>query len=204
MAIADRKEREREKMKRQILDSAMKLFLELGYEKTSIRSIAEDIEYSPGTIYLYYKDKSDLLYALQKEAFVEFAKVFVNVQNIQDPFERLLKLGYEYFCFGLSNPELYELMFLLTAPMDSLDFNEELWEEGRGIYKMLENLIKACQKEGHFKNADTSGLAIMIWATVHGLATIHLRRRNTMFGEEEREKRIEAGYNSLVQILKSI
>lgn len=204
MAIADRKEREREKMKRQILNSAMKLFLELGYEKTSIRSIAEDIEYSPGTIYLYYKDKNDLLYALQKDAFIEFAKVFVKVQNIADPFERLLQLGREYLSFGLNNPELYELMFLLTAPMESLDFNEELWEEGRSIYMMLENLIEICQNEGHFKNADTPGLAIMIWGTVHGLTTIHLRRRNTMFGEEEREKRIESGFLSLLQILKSI
>ena len=44
-------------MKTKILEAAKKLFLDHGFEKTSIRNIAEEIEYSPGTIYLYFKDK---------------------------------------------------------------------------------------------------------------------------------------------------
>lgn len=190
-------------MRQQILDSAMKLFLALGYEKTSIRGIAEEIEYSPATIYLYFKDKNDLLYALQKEAFIQFANVFSKVQIFENPMERLIQLGYEYLSFGLNNPELYELMFLLSAPMDSLDFNEELWEEGRNIYSLLEGLIRACKEAGHFKEAEVSELSMMVWGTVHGLVTIHLRRRNTMFGEEEREIRIRKGLKSLIKILNN-
>ena len=78
MGISDRKEREKEEMRRRILESAKKLFLELGYEKTSVRAIAEDIEYSPATIYLYFKDKNELLFALHQEAFIEFSKTFEN------------------------------------------------------------------------------------------------------------------------------
>ena len=52
----NRKEREKVEMKRQILDAARSLFLEQGFEKTSIRNIAEVIEYSAGTIYLYFKE----------------------------------------------------------------------------------------------------------------------------------------------------
>ena len=55
MGVADRKEREKEEMKTKILEAAKKLFLDHGFEKTSIRNIAEEIEYSPGTIYLYFK-----------------------------------------------------------------------------------------------------------------------------------------------------
>ena len=54
-------------MKKLIIDAALRMFVEDGYEKTSIRNIADKIEYSPGTIYLYYKDKDELLYAVQKD-----------------------------------------------------------------------------------------------------------------------------------------
>jgi AcrR family transcriptional regulator len=53
MGISDRKEREKQEMKQLIIDAAMRMFVEDGYEKTSIRNIADKIEYSPGTIYLY-------------------------------------------------------------------------------------------------------------------------------------------------------
>ncbi|MBX2951670.1 MAG: TetR/AcrR family transcriptional regulator [Leadbetterella sp.] len=203
MGISDRKEREKEEMRRRILESAKKLFLDLGYEKTSIRGIAEDIEYSPATIYLYFKDKNELLFALHQEAFVEFAKTFVKVAHIADPFERLITLGREYLAFAFANPELYELMFLLTAPMEALEIREDVWEDGRSVYMALEMLIAECQAAGHFKGADVQQLSMMIWATVHGLVTIQLRKRCTMFDENERDSRIQGGLDSLIRMLES-
>jgi AcrR family transcriptional regulator len=203
MGISDRKEREREEMKRKILESAKKLFLELGYEKTSIRGIAEDIEYSPATIYLYFKDKNELLFSLHQEAFVEFGKTFQKVAHLPTAFEKLIQLGYEYLNFAFSNPELYELMFLLTAPMETLEIREDVWEDGKNVYMGLEQLVGQCKQEGHFQEANVSELSMMIWATVHGLVTIQLRKRCSMFEEEEKEARIQGGLKSLIQLLKS-
>lgn len=69
MTIAARKQREKEEMRALILDAARKIFLEKGYEHTSIRNIAEKIEYSPGTIYLYFKEKDEIFHALHEEGF---------------------------------------------------------------------------------------------------------------------------------------
>ena len=55
MGVTERKERERQEMRQRILDAAQQVFVEEGYEKASIRNIAERIEYSPATIYLYFK-----------------------------------------------------------------------------------------------------------------------------------------------------
>ena len=57
MGINERKQREKEVMRGSILDTAMKLFLEEGFQNVSIRRIAEKIEYSPATIYLYFRNK---------------------------------------------------------------------------------------------------------------------------------------------------
>ena len=59
MGIPDRKEREKQELRDLILKEARALFLEEGFEKTSLRKIAERIEYSPTTIYLYFKDKNE-------------------------------------------------------------------------------------------------------------------------------------------------
>ncbi|MBK7338149.1 MAG: helix-turn-helix transcriptional regulator [Saprospirales bacterium] len=61
MGINERKEREKVELRGLILKGAMEVFLEEGFENTSIRRIAERVEYSPGTIYVYFKDKDEIL-----------------------------------------------------------------------------------------------------------------------------------------------
>ena len=89
MGIAERKERDRVEMRQRIIDAAIQMFLEEGYEKTSIRNIAEKIEYSPATIYLYYKDKDELLYDVQGQAFEKLYQTFRDEATAKDPFKRL-------------------------------------------------------------------------------------------------------------------
>ena len=90
MGIAERKEREREGVKDLILNAAREIFLTEGYENTSIRKIASKIEYSPGVIYLHFKDKNDLLLALHDKAFeCKMEALFHSTGHIADPLERL-------------------------------------------------------------------------------------------------------------------
>jgi len=81
MGIQDRKERDRESMKARILDAAMALYQENGLESVSIRSIAERIEFSPATIYLYYRDKEDIFYGLYNLAFGSLLQLSKPSQN---------------------------------------------------------------------------------------------------------------------------
>jgi AcrR family transcriptional regulator len=203
MAVSDRKEREKEEMKRRILDAAKKLFLDQGFEKTSIRNIADVIEYSPSTIYLYFKDKNELLLALHDEAFEGLLGQFVNIVNIENSFDQLVAMGYEYLKFSIDNPELYDLMFLMSAPIEALECRCDIWEDGHSVFNMLIELIGKCQTDGYFKNQNPEDLAMMIWANVHGLATIHLRKRTTMFPEEERIPRIQRAIEVFINFLRN-
>ncbi len=204
MAVSDRKEREKEEMKRKILIAAKNLFLDVGFEKTSIRNIADLIEYSPSTIYLYFKDKNDLLYALHSEAFSGLMQTFDAAIHISEPFEQLIAMGREYLKFAFENPELYDLMFIMSAPIESLDCCDEIWKEGHTSFDMLKAMITRCQAIGYFKNQEIEDLAMTVWATVHGLATIQLRKRSTMFPEEERIPRLERAFDVLTQMLKNL
>ena len=75
MGTKERRAREKEQLRRQILVAARELFVNEGYESVSMRKkFANKIEYSPTTIYLYFKDKADLLDSVCKETLPEPVK----------------------------------------------------------------------------------------------------------------------------------
>src|SRR5581483_10936141 len=69
MGIKERQERDREAVRRGILDAARELFVAEGYQNVSIRKIAERIEYSPAAIYSYFPSKDDIFFSLAEEGF---------------------------------------------------------------------------------------------------------------------------------------
>ena len=106
MTIAERRFREKEDMRSLILDAARKVFLEKGYSQTSIRNIAEEMEYSPGTIYLYFKDKDEVFHALHEEGFRRMLEKMQPLEHVPDPFERLRAMGRVYLEFARNNRKL--------------------------------------------------------------------------------------------------
>jgi AcrR family transcriptional regulator len=193
MGIVERRQREKQQMRRQILDTAMDLFIENGYEEVSIRRIADHIEYSPATIYLYFQDKDDILFVLHEEGFEKMIAEQAQVSDIADPLERLIRIGEVYVRFGLAHPEYYELMFILKNPMRKLKSDDAYCEWGCGIrsYDFLRQAVRDCVAAGFFTDADSEVLAIAMWAQVHGFVALILRDRLHMIPAEMREQLVE-------------
>jgi AcrR family transcriptional regulator len=195
MGIAERKEREREGVKDLILNAAREIFLEEGYENTSIRKIASRIEYSPGIIYLHFKDKNQLLLALHDKAFeCKMEALFHSVQNIPDPMERLAATGRAYITYGIENPKDYELMFILSCTMEALAVKEEFWNDGAQAIGMLKSNIQECIDTGYFKpGIDVNAVSLMLWSQVHGIVTLHNKERlNVYAGLDQKQLMFEA------------
>jgi AcrR family transcriptional regulator len=101
LGISERKEREKQEMVDLILDAAMKLFIEEGYDNVTMRKIGDRIEYSPTTIYLYFKDKTEIFSELLNIAFDKFYESQMSVQSIDNPKEKLLAHGLAYIKFAI-------------------------------------------------------------------------------------------------------
>lgn len=203
MGILERKERDKEEMRRKIMDASRQLFLEQGFEKTSIRNIADAIEYSPATIYLYYKDKNELLFALHEEAFVKLMQELSVVMKVQDPFERLVEMGRQYIKFAVENPELYDLMFIMIAPMETLACRDEIWEDGMKSFCLLQTVVEHCIEGGYFKSdIDVETASLTIWAYMHGLVTLYLKNRLSMFGDENPLERVHKSFELYIKMIK--
>lgn len=203
MGVKERKERDKVEMRDKILQSAHKLFLDRGFEEVSIRNIAEAIEYSPATIYLYFKDKDEIFYALHGEAFKIFNQHMLGLVAITDPFERLIAMGEEYLHFFHEHPKYYEIMFLTESPMDCEE-NQDKWQEGQRALQFLEGILQDCQSKGRFAGMDCQVLAFSIWSYMHGMCALTLRQRIRCYPEADRDRIRQQSFENFKMMLSKI
>jgi AcrR family transcriptional regulator len=171
-AIRHRQAQEKQELRQAILTAAGELFLEQGYERFSLRKVAERIGYSPTTIYLYFRDKDDLLFTVVDEGFVRFGQQLVAVAESQeDPWERIIALGRAYVAFGLQNPVYYQLMF-----MQRTDFltQKQVGESQPRIasFQVLRQAVQQAIDAGILRPGDAQSYSDVLWALVHGMVSL--------------------------------
>lgn len=200
MTIATRKQREKLEMRRSILDAAKEIFLEKGFHNTSIRNIAEKIEYSPGTIYLYFKDKDEIFHALHEEGFAKLLESMQPLQLINDPMESLITMGKVYMEFAYKNKGLYDLMFIMEAPINA-EMDREKWEMGNRTLNLLKQVLNECKVKGRFKGLNVEYLSFMIWSALHGMCALYCRKRCQAYEYEAETELLRNGMQYFTQLL---
>jgi len=174
MGTKQRREREKEALRQDILDAARELFVKEGYENVSMRRVAEKIEYSPTTIYLYFEDKASLLYAICEETFAKLAKRQEAIARDSDePIETLRQVCRAYVDFGLKYPNHYKLTFI-NHPQHPEDEKRHLREESMGMkaYGNLRSGVEACIKAKKFRETNIEAVTQLIWAGGHGVTSL--------------------------------
>ncbi len=171
-ASSQRREQEKEQLREAIIQAASELLLEHGYDNFSLRQVAERIGYSATTIYLYFKDKDELVFTLIDEAWDQFGRDLEAASASEaDPIAQLKVIGRAYFNFGLNNPIYYELMFMQRS-----DFlfcpkpDEEL--PRIASFVVLTNVVQAGIEAGVFKPGDVQIYSLTAWSLVHGLVSL--------------------------------
>ena len=203
VGITERKEKQKLEIRKKILEASMKLFTTEGFEKVSIRKIADIIEYSPTTIYLYFKDKNEILFELCEEGFIMFEKLNSNLIKINNPLNRLHKMGENYVGFGLQYPEYYDLMFIQNAPMDRLaQMNDGKWVHGDRALDLLRSIIKECMTQKIIKKGDVDSVTMAVWGMVHGLVSLAIRKRFTKLVDPE--KVVETMHQGISWMMKTM
>ena len=169
MGILERREREREEVRRKILDAAHDLFASEGYDRVTMRRVAEAIEYSPTTIYHHFEDKDDLVNALCEEDFSRLLAVFRGQPPPDDPVEWIRQLGRGYARFGLDNPNHYRFMFMTRAKFEKVPEASPSGQDSFGVLKMA---VEKALATGRFRLGDPHLIAQVLWASIHGAVAL--------------------------------
>jgi AcrR family transcriptional regulator len=181
MGIKERHVRDREAVRRAILDAARELFVAEGFQNVSIRKIAERIEYSPAAIYGYFPSKDDIFFALAEEGFrllcdrgagarTRLHDEPPSLQDIRDRFARL----YE---FSRDHPQYFALMFVdRSVPRISREY--ERFAFAREMKGNIAKEIGACVDAGLLPRSLDPAVAMRtLMIGVIGVAVLRLSER---------------------------
>jgi AcrR family transcriptional regulator len=200
MGIAERKLKEKEEMHKRILNGARKIFLEKGYEQSSMRNIANEISYSQGSLYFYFKDKSEIFHQLHKEGFSLLLKQLKVLDKVADPFERLKAVGRVFIQFAQENKDYYNLMFMVEEPSGKSATGG--FQIAKEAIDQLVGIVKECQQNGRFKDMDTEYFAFMVLSALHGICALFCKDRTTSFVNKTNKELMEHGYECFVALLE--
>ena len=151
MGIKERHERDREAVRRAILDAARDLFVTEGYRNVSIRKVAERIEYSPAAIYSYFGSKDDIFFELAEEGFRILSDPERGPALRVDlpPLDRLRAMFWRVYEFSRDYPQYFALMFV-DRDVPRITREYERFSFMRNLKTVVAEQIQACIDAGVF------------------------------------------------------
>lgn len=197
MGIQDRKERERERRRQQIIVAAKRVFSEKGFNKATMEDIAKEAELSPGTIYLYFKNK-DELYASLSIRILQYLNIrleHVAKQegiSIEEKIEALKEAMFDVYDF---DPLATINMFHLQSSETLRNLSPELLDEIKGLSRSslgtISDIFQGGISKGIFIDKHPVALADILWSLFSGVVLW-----------EESKKIIDGGKDYLKQTLE--
>lgn len=178
MGSAERREREAAETRQRIVDAARDLFVANGYDATSMRAIAKRIEYTPTAIYHHFESKEALLDELCSHDFRALAATFQKVGKVEDPVERIDRIGEAYVEFALEHPMHYQFMFMTVRP-GALDVDAAQSSDPTAhVYSFLRDSVAEAIHAGRLlpEYTDVDLVAQILWGALHGLLSLHITR----------------------------
>jgi TetR/AcrR family transcriptional regulator len=192
MGLAERKEREKEQRKNDILDAAEKIFFSKGVESSTMDEVAELAELSKGTLYLYFKNKNDLFHGIVVRGLETLYAMFKEaVEKGKTGIDQVKAIGQAYYRFYKEEPDYFSALL----HHESIEVTPETLAEnpcicqcrdlGNAIFTLIQEAVSNGLKDGSIKKGmDTFKLPLVLWGLTAGVLHIY----------KSKEKEIEISF----------
>lgn len=181
MGTQERKEREKERRRNEILDAAEKVFFSKGLHNATMDEVAEAAELSKGTVYLYFKNKEDLFYAINSRGADILRNLFKEAyDNNELGKDKLIAIGDAYFRYAREYREYFDAMLhyhshktdCKDCPCVGCDDKDE------DIIILVAKAVEAGQQDGSITSGIPSlNLAFILWGQTTGIIDIITREK---------------------------
>lgn len=175
MGIQERKQRERERRRQQIIVAAKRVFSEKGFSKTTMEDIAREAELSPGTLYLYFKNK-DELYASLSLRILQYMNIRledVKKEKDNNPEQKIVSIKEALYDVYQFDPMILINMFHLqsseTLKNLSSPLMENITELSRNSLQILADIFKNSSGHNTFLTRQSTAVADIAWSLFTGV-----------------------------------
>ena len=175
MGIQERKKRERERRRQQIIVAAKRVFSERGFSKSTMEDIAREAELSPGTLYLYFKNK-DELYASLSLRILQYLNI--RLEDVKK--EKDNELGQKIVSVKDALYDVYQFDPMILVNMFHLQSSETLknlssplleniTELSRSSLKVLTQIFKTDSDQNDFIDRHPNAIVDIVWSLFTGV-----------------------------------
>jgi AcrR family transcriptional regulator len=171
--MTPRKAVKHELSRERILEVAREQFVQHGYRDVSMRGIAKELGYSPGSLYYHFREKADLFSAMTAEDFSQLDGLLEEaVSTSPNPGRDRLELIFLSFIrFGLENKRSFELMFLIQEPgLDCYTTQSKMGSYEKFFIAVSESL----QVINHTDRAKNVELIWVLFLSLHGFVSFYV------------------------------
>lgn len=175
MSVKTRRERQKQATREGILNAALHIAREQGWEAVTVRRVAELVEYTPPIIYEYFANKGALLEELQQSGFALLTnRVQGAVEGEGNAHERALRVADAYISFAYENPEMYQLMHGWNSAEVPV---EDTLKWATPLALVVQDALVAWAQEQGRELPDPKGAMEVLWALLHGLVSVEMMGR---------------------------
>jgi len=165
-----RRERQAELLRKEILEAAVKVFKEYGYEKATTKKIAKEAEVSEGTLYYYFENKRDILITLFKTLIENITINLVQVSSDNDDITKILSKGIAHQYEQINTLPIITL-FLHEARLDP-EVQSIFSKMMVSVRESAANLFKQLEVKGKIKKVNHEKMALLMSLVGIGYMTL--------------------------------
>lgn len=186
MSISSRRQRERQERRASILDAAEAVFAAKGFAQATMDDIAAEAQLSKGTLYLYFKNKDDLLLALASRsvetAVEELERVAGSALGGTDAIRAML--GYQARHI-LDRPRMFRMMIAQISGEHEVDASVPSFERHRALVSRITaafaGVIERGQRDGSLRaDIEPMQTSVQLWGGLVGTMLLRLNRDRLM------------------------
>ncbi|MCD4772639.1 MAG: TetR/AcrR family transcriptional regulator [Bacteroidales bacterium] len=174
MGISERKEREKEQRKNDIIDAAEKIFFKKGLNNSTMDEVAKEAELSKGTLYLYFKSKEEIYFEIKLRAINILNRMFKeSISEYKTGFENCFEIGKTYVAFLNNYSNYFKVMVYFESTdckiCDFKDKCENFFKEDNPLNSFIQ-IINQGMADGSIRNdIPANVLAQSLWAQTNGI-----------------------------------
>ncbi|MBW1781220.1 MAG: TetR/AcrR family transcriptional regulator [Deltaproteobacteria bacterium] len=174
MGIEERKKREKKQRRQQIMDAAKKVFASRGFGGATVESIAEEAEFSPATLYLYFKSKDDLFASLNLRMLKNLISKMEDVRDKPlSPEKKIRALAKALYDVYLVDPlnVVNVLRYQSRERLQNLspELSSQISDFTRKYMNTVAQIYEDGVKKGIFLDRHPNGFADIVWSLFSGL-----------------------------------
>jgi AcrR family transcriptional regulator len=194
MGTADRKQRERELRKRTILNAAQQIFMEKGFDNTTMDDIAEAVELSKGAVYFYFKSKAELCLSILLDSLKKLSEKFDLIsESSETGIKKIENIFSTYNIFQKQNPQFLNAIINFRHHRSDCDKNSEILKATLLENDKINQIITYCINVGKNDNSiddevKEGHLANLLWGQLNGIMPIMIlanKEHEEIYGESQ-------------------